>query len=612
MLLIAFICRVTERNEDITTIEWDNKGTKLLIGDENGNIEIWSMRDFLISDWQCVYSHSFSGDCILAGIWFHKGIKLIINHEKKDLNVSYQEKFNYSKIGASVVQFGSMHTDGYLCITSTGLVYAHLFCSNGKVITGYDFLNNSRMKISKIDISYMKNGTFLVITSNGNSKMPMSCFTINITVNMSEKQNLKITCKSYISFTLNSILFSNLYPTISQLKFTVKEVPDAVLVVASGNAGSIIELWELREKPVSINSIIQNVIHQKHLNTEFPANYLTWQFTSNTVSSAYVSALATPRSSLFETSPPMTYIIVSYTDKTIKCFYRENLQLLISVNLSTTLTQNPTSALANASKLYQPKNMLHSKRSTLSIIRNIQLTWSNCAMVAIDSYFQLHFFRLPPVIDPSQPMTLNYAQLMLEYSLISGNDYWDILINIKPLFVDILCEKVTESFITKQIPSIQQKWMDNVLQLKAALYRCFNSSISINNSCKSGDFYSMKMLNAISETIKRLIRAREFQENEGPAEKLSFLIQNKTIDAQFLNVDKILLKLDNKDFCVEPVIQQAFQHLLQWVCDLALYLLASIPQQFLQNKYRLPGVCLTFLLIKRFVLIKTFIFTRLD
>lgn len=545
------------------------------------------MRDFLISDWQCIYSHSFPGDGILTGIWFHKGIKLSINYDKKDMNVLYQEKFNFTKIGASVVQFGNMHTDGYLCITSTGLVYAHLFCSDGKFITGHDFLGNCRMKIDKIDISY-RDGNFLVITSNGNSKMPVSCFQINVTVNIMDKQKLKITCKSFTSFTLNSILSSNTYPTISALKFIVREVPDAVLVVASGSSGSIMELWELRENPNSINSIIQGIIQQKTQKEMQSFNSQSWNYSGCSISSTYITALSTPRFSLFETTPPLAYIIVAYIDKTIKCFYRENLQMLVTVNLSTALTQNSTNGASSGTKLFPNlKGGNRSNSSKLSVIRDIQLTWSNCAMVAIDAYSQLHFFRLSPIIEPCTPMTLNYAQLMLEYSLISGNDYWDILINIKPNFVETLCDRITENFINRQPPSIQQKWMDNVLQLKAALYRCVNSS---NNSCKSGDFYSMKMLNAISETIKRLIRAREYQENDGPAEKLSFLIQNKSLDVQFLNVDKILLKLDNKDFCVEPVIQQSFQHLLQWVCDLALYLLASIPQHLYQNKHRVPGV----------------------
>ena len=252
-------------------------------------------------------------------------------------------------------------------------------------------------------------------------------------------------------------------------------------------------------------------------------------------------------------------------------------------------TRMTTSNLNNNNRIFHQQEIITEK---LSIIRDIRLTWSSCAMVAIDSFSQLHFFRLSPMIEPCNQMSINFAQLMLEYALISGNDYWDILISVKSQFVDLLCEKITENFCGSKQPSyVQQKWFDKILQLKAALYRCVNSGPL---SYKSGDYYSMKMLNAIAETIKRLIRAREYQENEGPAEKLSSMIQTKPLNnndiQQFINIDKILVKLDSKDFCVEAAIQQSFQHLLQWVCDLALYLLASIPQQCHQPQFRIPGV----------------------
>ena len=561
-----------------------------------GTIEIWSMRDFLLSDWQRLDHHSccFAGDRIIAGIWFHSGQKMMVNYDKKDLDVQYQEKFNHNRLQASVVQFGNKHTDGYLCITSTGFVYAHLFCSDGKILQEYDILNNSRANIELIDIAYLENGSFLVMTSNGNSHMPIHCFTVSVSLNLAENQTqkLKIHCQTHESFNMDCALLNNQpsnqfvhnYPIVSRLKFIVRECPDAAVVIASGKKGSIIELWELCNVNVSFNNVIKNL---KKMDQNQSITERRWKFNMNTISAHYVSALSTPASLLFETNPPLSYIMVAYTDKTIKCLYRQNLQSLVTVDL--TATTNHSSLNNNGTRMFNQQEMMSEK---LSIIRDIRLTWSSCAMVAIDSFSQLHFFRLSPMIEPCNQMSLNFAQLMLEYALISGNDYWDILISIKPQFVDILCEKITENFCgSRQPPYVQQKWFDKVLQLKAALYRCVNSGPT---SYKSGDYYAMKMLNAIAETIKRLIRAREYQENEGPAEKLSSMIQTKPVCTsdiqQFITIDKVLVKLDSKDFCVEAAIQQSFQHLLQWVCDLALYLLASIPQQCHQPQFRIPGV----------------------
>jgi len=45
------------------------------------------------------------------------------------------------------------------------------------------------------------------------------------------------------------------------------------------------------------------------------------------------------------------------------------------------------------------------------------------------------------------------------------------------------------------------------------------------------------------------------------------------------DVDKVLLHLEAKEFTVEPSTLQSLQQLIQWVADLALNLLARLPEQ---------------------------------
>lgn len=45
-----------------------------------------------------------------------------------------------------------------------------------------------------------------------------------------------------------------------------------------------------------------------------------------------------------------------------------------------------------------------------------------------------------------------------------------------------------------------------------------------------------------------------------------------------LDVDKVLLNLEAKDFTVEPSTLQSLQQLIQWVADLALNILAKLPE----------------------------------
>jgi len=45
------------------------------------------------------------------------------------------------------------------------------------------------------------------------------------------------------------------------------------------------------------------------------------------------------------------------------------------------------------------------------------------------------------------------------------------------------------------------------------------------------------------------------------------------------DVDKVLIHLEAKEFTVEPSTLQSLQQLIQWVADLALNLLARLPEQ---------------------------------
>lgn len=44
------------------------------------------------------------------------------------------------------------------------------------------------------------------------------------------------------------------------------------------------------------------------------------------------------------------------------------------------------------------------------------------------------------------------------------------------------------------------------------------------------------------------------------------------------DIDKVLLGLEPKDFTVEPSTLQSLQQLIQWVADLALNILAKLPE----------------------------------
>lgn len=61
---------------------------------------------------------------------------------------------------------------------------------------------------------------------------------------------------------LTAVLFSPFTDRhVSQLKFVVREDADSLVVAANGDSGCLIEIWELREKPLPIHKLFQPKSH---------------------------------------------------------------------------------------------------------------------------------------------------------------------------------------------------------------------------------------------------------------------------------------------------------------------------------------------------------------
>lgn len=50
-------------------MQWDHAGSRLLIGTEDGQVEVYGMTDNLLNKWHVVYSGSFPGEPILSSCW---------------------------------------------------------------------------------------------------------------------------------------------------------------------------------------------------------------------------------------------------------------------------------------------------------------------------------------------------------------------------------------------------------------------------------------------------------------------------------------------------------------------------------------------------------------
>ncbi|XP_067002981.2 mediator of RNA polymerase II transcription subunit 16 isoform X2 [Anabrus simplex] len=539
--------KVVSSRACITALEWDLPGEKLLVADTAGSVQIWSFKDHVLNDWICLGTASFPGEHILGAAFFHNGKKISIVAEKKD-NFFYNEKFSHLRFAPSVRHFGGRPIEGCLVISTTGMVGVVVAPQEGQgtpqLSATSDSLGSTRHRIMAVDICYGKNGHFLVAVSSGSVSLPIQCY--RVSVNQSEDKCVIMSQALPSFFLQSSPANDNQYRQVAQLKFVVREDADSLVVAANGDNGCLVEIWELREKPLPIHKLFQS----KSLSSQpEPFKTVLWQHQSHFLSTSNVVCVTTSK------IPPPCYVMVALADGTIHCLYRDSLKQVASTSLNLSSRQD------------EPPS---SKQQKLSIrISHMDMSWLGCVLLATDTLGQLYLYRLLALSESGGSMTVPHVTTLLEYCLVTGLDWWDLLVSLRPAMIDTVCERFTDNF-NHQMPAVQQFHYVQFLNMKTSLYR-----LTVNGQSKAADLSSLLMLHSVATAFKSLLRPSDLTSHDkGPAESLAAVMTEALAD-----VDKVLLHLEAKEFTVEPSTLQSLQQLIQWVADLALNLLVRLPEQ---------------------------------
>lgn len=182
--------------------------------------------------------------------------------------------------------------------------------------------------------------------------------------------------------------------------------------------------------------------------------FQVWQYQSHFLSSGRVSSLATSKLTILN-NLSSGYIVASFTDNSVYCLYRDTLKPVAS-------------SLLSISRHGEEHSNKYIKLS--SKISHIDMSWLGNVLLTIDTDGSLHLFKLPPQIDSSTPLTVPYATTVLEYCLMTGLDWLDLLLVLRPGMLDALCDRLTESF-NRQTPAVQQFFYVQYLCIKTSLYR---------------------------------------------------------------------------------------------------------------------------------------------
>ncbi|KAJ8777037.1 hypothetical protein J1605_014901 [Eschrichtius robustus] len=558
----------SEHSEAITCLEWDQSGSRLLSADADGQIKCWSMADHLANSWESPMGSLVEGDPIVALSWLHNGVKLALHVEKSGAS-SFGEKFSRVKFSPSLTLFGGKPMEGWIAVTVSGLVTVSLLKPSGQVLTSTESLCRLRGRVALADIAFTGGGNIVVATADGSSASPVQFYKVCVSV-VNEKCRIdtEILPSLFMRCTTDLNRRDRL-PAITHLKFLARDMSEQVLLCASSQTSSVVECWSLRKEGLPVNNIFQQL--SPAVGDKQPT-ILKWRILSATNDLDRVSAVALPKLPISLTNTdlkvasdtqfyPGLGLALAFHDGSVHIVHRLSLQTM-AIFYSSAAPRSVDEPAIKRPRTTGPA--VHFKA--------MQLSWTSLALVGIDNHGRLSMLRISPSMGHSLDagLALRHLLFLLEYCMVTGYDWWDILLHVQPSMVQSLVEKLHEEY-TRQKAELQQVLSTRILAMKASL--CKLSPCAVTRVC---EYHAKLFLIAASSTLKSLLRPHVLNTpDKSPGDRLTEICAKITD----VDIDKVMINLKTEEFVLDMNTLQALQQLLQWVGDFVLYLLASLPNQ---------------------------------
>ncbi|XP_060734748.1 mediator of RNA polymerase II transcription subunit 16 [Tachysurus vachellii] len=556
--------------EVISCLEWDQSGSRLLSADGDGQIKCWAMTEHLVNSWESTQSSSVEGDPIVALSWLHNGVKLAL-HVEKSGSTNFGEKFSRVKFSPSLTLFGGKPMEGWLAVTVSGLVSVSLLKPNGTLLSASESLSRLRGRVALADIAFTGGGNIVVATTDGSSSSPVQFYKVCVSV-VSEKCRIdtELLPSLFMRCTTDPVR-RNKYPAVTHLKFLTRENSEQVLICASSQTGSIVECWSLRKEGLPVNNIFQ---HRSPVVGEKQPMILKWRILSATNDLDRVSAVALPKLPISISNTdlkvasdtkfcPGLGLALAFHDGTIQILHRLSLQ---------TMGVFPGSTGSSQRVGDEPTIKRQRTGGPTVHFKALQFSWTSLALVGVDNHGKLHMIRVSPSMGQMLDMNilLRHLLFLLEYCMVTGYDWWDVLLHVQHSMVHNLVEKLHEEYM-RQNQALQQVLSTRIVAVKASLCK-----LSLATAARACDFYAKLLLIAISSTLKSLLRPHVLNTpDKSPGDRLAEICTKNTDT----DIDKVMINLKTEEFVLDGPPLQSLQQLIQWVGDFVLYLLANLPNQ---------------------------------
>uniref|UniRef100_A0A2K5TZ74 Mediator of RNA polymerase II transcription subunit 16 n=1 Tax=Macaca fascicularis TaxID=9541 RepID=A0A2K5TZ74_MACFA len=548
----------SDHREAITCLEWDQSGSRLLSADADGQIKCWSMADHLANSWESSVGSLVEGDPIVALSWLHNGVKLALHVEKSGAS-SFGEKFSRVKFSPSLTLFGGKPMEGWIAVTVSGLVTVSLLKPSGQVLTSTESLCRLRV-VALADIAFTGGGNIVVATADGSSASPVQFYKVCVSV-VSEKCRIDTEILPSLFMRCTTDLNrKDKFPAITHLKFLARDMSEQVLLCASSQTSSIVECWSLRKEGLPVNNIFQQI---SPVVGDKQPTILKWRILSATNDLDRVSAVALPKLPISLTNTdlkvasdtqfyPGLGLALAFHDGSVHIVHRLSLQTMAVFYSS------------QAPGAQEPANSRPRPAGPAVHFKAMQLSWTSLALVGIDNQGKLSVLRLSPSMGhPLEVgLALRHLLFLLEYCMVTGYDWWDILLHVQPSMVQSLVEKLHEEY-TRQTAALQQVRSCSLHRIPMKVLLC-----SLN-----GERTTLLFPHAISPPSKSLCPFSLNTPDKSPGDRLTEICAKITD----VDIDKVMINLKTEEFVLDMNTLQALQQLLQWVAGFCSHQRSNLP-----------------------------------
>lgn len=537
---------VTTTQYPISALEWDAEGKDLVIGTVTGDVMVMSMKNCLLNQWHKTSEGVFTGEHILRAIFFHNGRRITMNDKKPDAPVT--ERFQLQKLQPTFKGFGGMANEGVLVVTGTGLVsLVHKEC------TVSDSLRPFRDRVTNASLAHKNGNVYVSVVSHGNVYNAMCT----------------VLYRKVVITQLPSLLIG----TAATVTWCIRDDLEYLLVT-----GQTFSVWKLADKAHPVHKFLSK---GGQGNTTPGAGHKPECY--NTIAWCQVSTSSSPSSWCSASSCESPVLAALCHRSTLRLLHRDTLLPMSSITV--------TSPSFDSGVASPPKRLKYGRKVSEEGVSLVSMSVSALGgvLAAIDTHCTLYVYKLPQLWnDAPTPLSIQHATNILEYSIVTGYDYTDVLMTIKPTALDAIIDRVTESF-QRHPQQFQQFYYHNWLTLRTALYR-----VSSRGQWSSSSLCVLSWVHCACAALDGAVRSGE------GADTLQHVL-----DDQDRDVDKALLAIDVKEFAVDTGTLQALRRLIQKTCDTALALIAAVPtlSQRTHNGYELCTDPVAINLLRKMILV---------